>query len=147
MFLTLIRDRFYDKSTIGKLAVNGIFNCYILEPPAQLGPESTSVHIPYGTYRVKLRDSERFKRQVIAICDVPGRTDIEIHHGNFPKDTHGCLLPGKSREKNFVGESDMAFEFLFGLVKAALTRNEDVFIEIQATAADTDFHSEVKQGD
>lgn len=149
MKIDLIRHTYTDQSTIGSLAIDGLFTCFVLENPLELNPALGPAHIaiPFGTYKIGIRWSPRFKRQVLEVMDVPNRTCIEFHPGNTNKDTHGCLLPGKSRAKNFVGESMEAFEFLFGRVRAALERGETVELEIQATAADVDFsHSEVKQG-
>jgi len=36
---------------------------------------------------------------------VPGHTGVEVHPGNFPRDTHMCVLPGSTRGTDFVGNS------------------------------------------
>ncbi len=132
MELQLIRSIFTEQSTIGLISVNGVFECYSLEnppaPTAILGPEH--VAIPYGKYRVDIRWSNRFKRMVPGLIDVPGRTDIEIHIGNAVKDTHGCILVGRERLNNFVGHSLEAFEGLFAKLRGATDRSEEVWIDI-----------------
>lgn len=52
--------------------------------------------IPEGQYLAKWlprSGSGRYKR-VWHVQDVPGRTGILIHVGNFVKDSLGCILPG-----------------------------------------------------
>lgn len=51
--------------------------------------------IPPGIYEAEKYNSPRFKRIVILLKGVPGRTSIEIHPGNTMNDTTGCILVGK----------------------------------------------------
>jgi hypothetical protein len=46
------------------------------------------------------------------VQDVPGFTGIEIHPGNFPPNTHGCLCIGEGRGPNEVTQSRVAFDQL-----------------------------------
>lgn len=50
--------------------------------------------IPVGTYPVELFHSIKFGK-CFKIQGVPGRDAILIHKGNYNRDTHGCILPGK----------------------------------------------------
>ncbi len=138
MIIDLIRTDFTSKSTIGSLSVDGVFCAYVLENPLQLNPALGPEHIaiPYGRYPVRIRWSDHFKRMVPQLDNVPGRTNIEFHPGNKDKDTHGCLLPGMRKETDAVYSSVMAFEALFGKIRSAQDRNEDVAIDITRTQAD-----------
>lgn len=53
--------------------------------------------IPKGEYLirrvVKIKHGECFE-----ILDVPGRSDILIHKGNFPTDSRGCVILGEQFE-------------------------------------------------
>lgn len=53
--------------------------------------------IPYGNYLVKPRFSEKYEWHY-EIQDVPDRSLILFHWGNYKKDTKGCILVGD----NFV---------------------------------------------
>jgi hypothetical protein len=70
---------------------------YMLEPR---GPSTTIKNldrrIPAGIYNVTPYYSPRLKRDVYRLSNsfVPADRNIEIHNGNFPKNTEGCLLVG-----------------------------------------------------
>ncbi|PSR52643.1 hypothetical protein AHMF7605_03430 [Adhaeribacter arboris] len=67
--------------------------CYVLElPPRDNVPFVSS--IPAGTYPVKVRTDGALGWR-LELDNVPDRKNVQIHIGNFPKDTIGCLLPGK----------------------------------------------------
>ena len=65
--------------------------------------------IPAGIYCANLRYSPVHGRDVYWLAGVKDRVDIEIHWGNFPSDTKGCILLGTSREANAIGHSVEAF--------------------------------------
>lgn len=100
--------------TTGTLLVDGQYESDTLEPP------STALYprIPAGRYAVELRFSPRFQMTTPHILNVPGRTDILIHPGNKPLDTHGCLLIGEASGSvhDWLGSSRVAFEKLMTLL-------------------------------
>jgi hypothetical protein len=49
--------------------------------------------IPAGNYKAIKHTSPRFG-QTLWILDVPNRSEILIHRGNFNRDTLGCILVG-----------------------------------------------------
>ena len=95
MMITLIRA-FQDWSvTLGMLQIEGVKHApiFTLENPKR----DTHIDslIPAGTYTCRPYSSEKYP-DVYEICDVPGRTYILIHAGNFEADTTGCVLVGLS---------------------------------------------------
>jgi hypothetical protein len=108
--LLLIRDSFTDKSTIGKLYLNGEFYGHTLELPWKDNEKRISC-IPKGVYEVKKRHTEesKYKYEHLHILDVENRELILLHIGNYPKNSKGCILLGNTRALNFVGESRKAF--------------------------------------
>lgn len=132
MNIELFRQDITDTSTIGRLSIDGVFECFILENPLALNPALGPEHIaiPAGTFPLKVRYSERFKRLVLEICDVPGRSDIEIHPGNTSQSTHGCLCPGQQKAPNFVGNSKVASDALYERVAPRILAGETVNIEV-----------------
>jgi hypothetical protein len=113
MVITIKRLYKTDTSIIGELLVNGIFECFTLEDierPVKIKGETA---IPKGTYRVIINESNRFKRQLPLLLNVPGFEGVRIHSGNSNHDTEGCILVGQTRNKNYIGQSRKAFDKLF----------------------------------
>lgn len=55
---------------------------------------------------------------------IPGRSEIEMHYGNYPTDSRGCIIVGFTHSLDFVGESRKAFESLFETVQEAARKGE-----------------------
>jgi hypothetical protein len=110
------------KSIIGELFVDGQHECSTLEParvsPVHVGHPA----IPAGEYPLYLTFSPRFQIVTPEVMDVPHRSDIRLHVGNFPKDTLGCILVGESHGEDTVIASKVAFEKLMTLLKTATNR-------------------------
>lgn len=129
MNLKLVRKIYTGNSTIGELYLDGIYECYTLEDKVREVPgvkvsEWKIPHvtaIPYGVYPVVIDYSNRFKKMLPHILNVPGFEGIRIHMGNTSIDTEGCILVGKTKTKNFIGKSKIAME---GLMKKLLHKQE-----------------------
>jgi len=121
MKMILQRKWATQESTVGELSIDGKFECYVLEdvvrPAGEKVPGKTA--IPAGTYRVIVDKSTRFKKLMPHILDVPGFEGIRIHAGNVAVDTEGCPLVGRTRGKDFVSESRLAFAAFFPKLQAA----------------------------
>ena len=70
--------------------------------------------IPTGRYKVVISYSNRFRRYLPLLVDVPAFEGIRIHPGNVPSDTDGCLLPGTQigKRDDMVMASLKAFQIL-----------------------------------
>lgn len=138
MKLTLKRSEFTDQSTIGELLLDGAFFCYVLEDKDRgLTSDMSSAliatkkifgltAIPYGTYKVELSMSNRFKRILPAILGVKGYEGIRIHRGNSGADSLGCLIVGYKKNYNTVFESTRAEEALVNRLKEATEITIDI---------------------
>ena len=129
MNLTVIRKKLGDKATIGNLLIDGVFFCYTLEdvdrgllqtqPLQDIAKAKIfgSTAIPLGTYDVGMTYSDRFKKTMPQILNVPGFEGIRIHAGNSDVDTHGCLLVGRTIvNDDFIGDSKDAFNELYQIL-------------------------------
>lgn len=87
-----------DYQTIGELIVytknEEVFRCKTLELPWKNNQQDVS-RIPANHYEAVKRESPQFGMS-LWIRNVPNRTWILIHRGNYFKDTLGCILVGDS---------------------------------------------------
>jgi hypothetical protein len=112
--LLIIRDTFTEKSTIGKLFINGEEFCDTLELAWRDNQRRISC-IPAGEYKARIRlPRESATRDYIHLLieDVPDRSYILFHRGNTAKDSRGCVLVGQSRKQDYVGNSRLAMDLL-----------------------------------
>jgi hypothetical protein len=101
------------------MLVDGLFQCFTLEDverPVKIKGETA---IPKGTYKVIINESNRFKRLLPLLLNVPDFEGVRIHSGNSNHDTEGCILVGQTRNKNYIGQSRKAFEKLFKKMQSA----------------------------
>ncbi len=96
MRLELKRTGKSELQTMGEmLALDGndnIFSCKTIELPWRENKINISC-IPEGKYKVKKRYSDKFGHH-FHILNVPGRSMILIHAGNYYSETKGCILVG-----------------------------------------------------
>ena len=132
MNLTLTRLKFTPKTTIGELMVEDKWQCWTLEDAVRSGPKVPGeTAIPYGSYEIVLTYSQRFRRVMPLLLDVPGFEGIRIHSGNTASDTHGCILVGRTRvDDDTIGESRLAFAALFPRLQSA-SQTEKIWIEVR----------------
>ena len=108
-----------ENSTIGELSIDGKFECYTLEDIEREVKVKSETAIPKGTYIVGITLSNRFKRLLPILINVPNFEGVRIHSGNSNHDTEGCILVGTTRTKDFIGNSRLAFEKLFKKMQLA----------------------------
>lgn len=93
--IKIIRE-YYSDRTLGIAKVHdkcgGLYLFQTLELPWKSNQRRISC-IPEGEYWAIPHNSPTFG-QTLWLQDVPERSEILIHAGNFTKDTLGCILPG-----------------------------------------------------
>jgi hypothetical protein len=130
MELKLIRDKFTEESTIGRLLINDVFHCFTLEDKVRENKIQNVTAISKGRYEVIINFSNRFKQQMPLLLKVPNFEGVRIHWGNYSKDTEGCILLGTTKGVNMIGNSRTAYaKFMSVLNKVAKT--EKIFITIE----------------
>lgn len=110
--MNIILERYIhgDKCTIGRLMIDGVAKWATLEPPQFGHPH----RIPEGVY-----DCSRFQSphngQCYLLANVPDFSMVEIHCGNFPRDTRGCILIGRTVAPDYesIGDSRNSIAQLF----------------------------------
>ncbi len=98
--------------TIGKLFIDGVYFCDTLEDKVRDVKIKGITAIPTGKYKVKITMSNRFKKLMPLLIDVPNFEGVRIHSGNTSEDTEGCILVGKNSETGKVTNSRNTFEKL-----------------------------------
>lgn len=139
MKLVLKRIAFKPTYTIGRLYIDGVYECDVIEDCDRGLDDSMSeseiikkkiygqTAIPSGTYDVVITYSPKYKKMMPLILGVKGYSGIRIHSGNTAKDTLGCLIVGKNKEVGKVLESRTTYNALF---KKLSSTNEKIKIQI-----------------
>jgi len=118
--LLIIRDTFTEKSVIGKLYCNAEFIAHTLELAWRDNKKSVSC-IPSGEYKCRVRVArESATRDYVHLLvqDVPDRSYILFHRGNYPSDSRGCILTGTHRAQvpDKIFESKVAHTYLMNYI-------------------------------
>lgn len=141
MKLVLKRINNQDNYCEGKLYIDGIYQCDVIEDTDRdLNNEMSIAEIqskkvygetaiPKGTYQITLDVvSPKFKdRSWATFCegklprllDVPGFEGVLIHVGNKAADSLGCLLVGQKSSDGIVSNSTQTFKDLYYKLKQA----------------------------
>lgn len=122
MKIDIIRKEFSEISTIGDMLIDGVFFCFTLEDKDRQRQADGSIikwehynkiygqtAIPYGSYNLITNYSNRFKRIMPLIENVPSFSGIRIHSGATDKDTEGCPLIGFKKSAGSISQSKLAF--------------------------------------
>jgi Family of unknown function (DUF5675) len=126
MLLNLTRRPPQGQCIFGDLTVDGTNYCYTLE--------REGVQIPQGEYPIEVTWSPRFNRPLPLLDSVPGREDIRIHAGNWPRDTEGCILVGLGIGDNMITQSRAALNPLVDQIQEALDSGDSVTISVSDAA-------------
>lgn len=136
MELRLRRIALTNNYTIGKLYIDNVYFCDVLEPTTRdynkngvfdNGEKKIEgkTAIPYGRYPItldvkspKYSDfkkypwAEKYDGYLPRLMNVKTHVGILFHVGNYPKDTEGCLLVGENKKVGAVINSVATFQRL-----------------------------------
>lgn len=141
MLISIVRTDLTDEYTIGRMMIDGVFECFTLEdkvreddrPYAQWKIKNETA-IPRQRYRVVITESIRFKRDMPLLIGNKEFADnwsgVRIHAGNTAKDTSGCILVGKRVGDGCLEQSRVAYTALFDKIDYAISHSETVYLEI-----------------
>lgn len=141
MRLILARHTLHPTYTLGDLSsATGITICNTLEDRIRPDPDPStpaneakvygSTAIPAGLYPIEITWSQRFKRDLPLLRDVPGFTAIRIHAGNTEHDTEGCILVG-SWEGGALIKSRIALQGLMDMLEVENIAKRSIEIEVR----------------
>ena len=112
------------------MTIDTLYECFTLEDVEREVKIPGKTAIPTGEYKLILDYSNRFKRIMPHILDVPGFEGVRIHSGNTDADTDGCILVGKTTKDGTVGLSRIAFANLMVRLNDGIDLGEDMTIQI-----------------
>lgn len=106
---------------------------HVEEDPARKVKGRTA--IPVGTYAVRLYDSPKHGPGTPELVGVPGFHHVQIHPGNTPDDTEGCLLVGLLRTQREVINSVRACDWLRRQIANVIGHGGTVTVEVRRATA------------
>jgi hypothetical protein len=134
------RKEFYDDRTISHFFWDTTLFCYILEDKDRdlenggvKVPGETA--IPRGRYRIVITWSNRFKRRMPELLNVPQFTGIRFHDGRGPENTEGCPCMSYSMRiengKHWLVWDKKAFDDFFLKLDTAIKSGEEVWCTVE----------------
>lgn len=142
MRITIERQYKKETYTIGKMYIDGVYFCDVVEDKDRGIDDScpefeiTAIKvygktaIPTGVYDLEWTFSNKFKRFLPEIKNVKGFSGIRIHSGNTAEDSLGCPIVGENKIKGGVVNSRVTCERLFFIIKNTI-KKEKIKIEIK----------------
>jgi hypothetical protein len=124
------------------MLMDGVFEAFTLEdeireipgePVAKWKVPGKSA-IPAGKYRVALTLSNRFKKVLPELLNVPGYSGVRIHAGNTHENTEGCILVGQERGSSTITKSKDAMLELMAALSAITESGEQIWCEVKNPA-------------
>lgn len=120
--LHIIRHEHSKVQTLGYLYVLNskediIFSCNTLELPYLENKRNISC-VPIGEYKCVLEYSDRFKKDLWELKNVPNRSECKFHSANYFKQLNGCIALGSDFKdinsdgwKDIINSKDTMNEF------------------------------------
>ena len=141
MKLELKRIALKPNYTIGKLFINGAYYCDTIEDKVidlnkngkfddGLTKVMHQTAIPYGTFKVVVNYSPKFKRELPRLLDVPYFEGILIHNGSDQNSSSGCIIVGENKTVGKVTNSTFYMNNLTARIKDAQNKGETTTITI-----------------
>ncbi len=123
--------------TPGVLHLDGGHYCYTCEDEDRFLENGVTekvygrTAIPRGRYRLTITWSERFKRFLPLVNDVPDFTGVRFHGGNRAEHSHGCVLGGQIPTADGVASCAPVVDGLCALLRDADALDEPVWLEVK----------------
>ena len=142
MKIYLYRKYKKNNYTIGQLFINNEYFSDCLEDTDRGLTSNMSIEeikrikvpgntcIPYGTYKITITYSPKFKKNLPLINDVKGFEGIRIHSGHNNNDTSGCLLLGFNKIKGGVINSKVTVDKFIDIIQKTINSGEIITLSI-----------------
>lgn len=142
MIITVERKIFHNDCTLGNLYIDDKWYCHTLEDVVRnkIVDKITNfikifgkTAIPYGKYEIIVNYSNKFKRLLPLLLNVPFFTGIRLHYGRSSLNSLGCILVSKKSDnskKQLLFDNKEAQNFITNLI-AEKQKTEKIFIIIK----------------
>lgn len=130
MEILVRRETPADFFVMGVMYVNGKKFCDTLEDPPRETKVPAKTGIPVGRYEISMTYSNRFKKVMPLVVNVPGFSGIRIHGGRNENDTEGCILVGYRASLGVLGGGPPVSAVLSEIISKVIA-SEKVFITIE----------------
>ena len=132
MKIDVIRTYFTREFTKGIIFVDDEFLGYTLEPQMKMPSEYVYENrcIQTGSYDAMYEYSAKFKKWLIELKRIEGRSEIKIHSGNYREHTRGCILVGLRSGKCCVENSRAALVRLNNAACYAKKNHDEIKVKI-----------------
>ena len=132
----LLRSDFGEEFTLGTFCFAGKFLGFTCEDKDRhLESGGTKIHgktaIPRGYYRMTVSMSNRFKKLMPELLNVPGFSGIRIHAGNTHADTEGCPLLGAIKTTNGVRDCKEVNAKLIKLIQGVEAAGDECWLVVR----------------
>ncbi len=123
--------------TPGTMYLNDEFFCYTCEDADRQLEKGgmkikTRTAIPKGKYRVIVTFSETFGKPLPLLVDVHQFEGIRCHGGNRAEDSEGCILVGRRRTSDGIGECRATVQAMITSIESAETLGYTCWLEVRA---------------
>ena len=138
--------------TDGLILINGEFMAHTIEDEGRTEKVYGETRVFSGRYPVGLRTEggfherylekfgSNFHKGMLWIKNVPEFEFVLIHIGNDDDDTAACLLVGMSNNADsvgFIGGSTQAYKKIYPIIRDAILKGEEVYINYFDSVYDT----------
>jgi hypothetical protein len=96
-----------------------MFICHTLEDVQRDVKIAGETAIGWGKYKLIVNMSNRFKKRLPLLLDVPNFAGVRIHGGNTELDTEGCILVGTRKTAIGIAGCAPMVESIIGLIDNA----------------------------
>lgn len=122
--------------TLGKVYQSGIYFCESCEDRDRRLEDggikvATKTAIPRGKYKLITSMSNRFKRELPEVLDVPQFKGIRLHGGNKAENSEGCILIGKVRTSTGIAQCADTVNAMIAAINSATKAGRKCFIEVK----------------
>lgn len=115
------RGRLYLLNPKIKTSDAKMFICHTLEDVQRDVKIAGKTAIPWGMYKLIVNMSNRFKKRLPLLLDVPNFAGVRIHGGNTEQNTEGCILVAARKTAIGIAGCEPVLKSIINLIETSET--------------------------